>query len=174
MSSSRSIGALGFGLAILLAAAESRAGGAAGNEDMEYPRVGGHVGAVLPLVQVDPNGTRGIGDFLTVAIAAGVTVVVAEALAVDFETVVAEPIKPKGLTTGLTIDPGVIYDFGPIAVGARIAYQVAQPPNIGVIPLLHRGFSLGRASWFLEADFPVADVDGDVSLTVAVHLGVSF
>ncbi|HEX3770473.1 MAG TPA: hypothetical protein VHV30_06405 [Polyangiaceae bacterium] len=139
-----------------------------------WPQLGGHVGAVVPLVTVDSAGTQGIGDFVTVAIASGVTVKLGPQVAVDFEDVVGEPLKPKGGTTGLTIDPGVIYDPGPLALGVRLAVQVGAPANLGIIPLVHKGFSLGDASWFLEVDLPLADVDGSWTFTVALHTGVSF
>ena len=139
-----------------------------------WPRVGGHVGAVLPLFTADSSGSHAIGNFVTIAIASGVTVKLSDAVAVDFENVVGEPLKPKGGTTGITIDPGIIYDLGPVALGLRVAYDVGQPPNLGLIPLVHKGFAVGPAAWFVEADFPVADRDGDASFTAAIHTGVSF
>jgi hypothetical protein len=158
------------------AAALASSGECAADTDVvaPWPRVGGHVGVVLPLFTADRGGTHAIGDFVTIAIASGVTVKLTDAIAVDFEDVVGEPLKPKGQTTGITIDPGVIYDTGPVAIGLRVAYAVGQPPNIGLIPLVHRGFAIGRASWFVEADFPVADQDGDASFTAAFHTGVAF
>jgi hypothetical protein len=129
---------------------------------------------VVPLVTTDASGTKGIGDFVTIAIASGVTVKVSDTVAVDFENVVGEPVKPKGQTTGITIDPGVVYDAGIFAFGMRVAYQVGQQPNVGLIPLLHKGFPLGSASWFLEADFPIFDQDGQITFTAAVHTGIGF
>jgi hypothetical protein len=132
------------------------------------------VGAVLPLYTADGTGSHGISDFVTIAIASGVTVKLSDMVAVDFETVVGEPLKPKGGTTGLTVDPGVVFDLGPLALGLRLAYQVGAPPNIGAIPFIHKGLALGPVAWFLEADFPVFDEDGQAAFTVALHTGVGF
>jgi hypothetical protein len=129
---------------------------------------------VLPLYTADADGSHGISDVVTLAIASGVTVKLSNLVAVDFETVVGEPLKPKGGTTGLTIDPGVVLDLGPLAVGLRLAYQVGVPPNIGVIPLIHKGLALGPVSWFIEADFPIFDEDGEAAFTTALHTGIGF
>jgi hypothetical protein len=148
--------------------------------DMSFPKVGGHVGAVLPFVTLPSKGaTQSIGqDFVTIAIASGVTVKLSKRVAVDFENVVGEPLKPGSATTAITIDPGVIYDAGPVALGARLKYDVGALANLGIIPLVHKGFSLGAVDWFIEADFPVTVASTGTStvtsLTIALHSGFGF
>ena len=168
MTNGRTIAACGLSLLVCAWAGEGRA------DDAPWPRLGGHVGAVLPLYMADASGSHGISDFVTIAIAAGVTVKLSDVVAVDFETVVGEPLVPKGGTTGLTVNPGLVFDLGPIALGLRLAYQVGAPPNIGAIPLVHKGLPLGPVSWFIEADFPVFDEDGQAAFTAALHTGVGF
>jgi hypothetical protein len=138
--------------------------------------VGGHVGAVLPLVTFGDGGTKAFGsDFVTIAIASGVTVKLSDQVAVDFENVLGEPLKPGGGVTGLTIDPGIIYDPGPVALGLRVKYDVGAPPNIGLIPLVHKGLvSCGPVAWFVEADFPLTYESHETSLTIALHTGFGF
>jgi hypothetical protein len=138
--------------------------------------VGGHVGAATPLISVAKTTTN-ISDQFTLAHPLGVTVKLNDLVAVDFEAVMANPIHPTGKTS-LTVDPGVIFAAGPVALGVRVAWEVNASTNIGLIPLINRGLvSFGSATWFVEAAFPMfyRDVPGDkYVLNVVVHTGIGF
>jgi hypothetical protein len=135
--------------------------------------VGGHVGVATPLVTLaDP--TTSIGDQFTLLTPIGIGFRTSKHVIVDFETVVATPVEPGGVT-GLIVDPGVIYDWGGVATGLRVAFQIGNRGNIGLIPLVNVPVAdLGGANWFVEGAFPLFYVAGDVSLTVVAHTGIGF
>jgi hypothetical protein len=134
---------------------------------------GGHVGIATPLVTVADETTT-IADAFTILNPIGVGVKVAPKLAVDFEVVVATPIKPHG-DTGLVVDPGVVYDFGAAAAGLRLAFQIGAPANVGLIPLINKGLvDLGGATWFAEAAFPTFYSEKNVAFNVVLHTGIGF
>ena len=115
--------------------------------------VGGHVGVATPLVTVSKK-TTSISDQFTLLTPIGVTVKPGGKLVVDFEVVVANPVSPPG-TTGLVIDPGIVYNWGAFATGLRLAFQTNANTNVGLIPLINVGVAdLGGATWFVEAAFP--------------------
>jgi hypothetical protein len=138
--------------------------------------VGGHVGAATPLVSVAKKTTN-ISDQFTLAHPIGVTVKLSDTVAADFEVVMANPIHPTGSTT-LTVDPGVIVVTGPVALGLRLAWEVNARTNVGIIPLINKGLmTFGRATWFVEAAFPMSyrDVEGDKYVfNVVFHTGIGF
>jgi hypothetical protein len=156
------LAALGFSVAVWASPAEAQ----------EKP-VGGHVGVAVPLVTLaDP--VTSISDQFTILNPIGIGFKTSQHVIVDFETVVASPVDPAG-TTGLVVDPGVIYDWGSVATGARVAFQIGNRANIGLIPLVNVGLvDLGGAKWFVEGAFPIFYVPKDVSLTVVAHTGVGF
>jgi len=135
--------------------------------------IGGHVGIALPLVTLaDP--VTDISDQFTILTPIGIGFKTSEHIIVDFEMVVASPVDPAG-TTGLVVDPGVIYDWGSFATGLRAAFQINNKVNFGLIPLINVGLAdLGGAKWFVEAAFPTFYVPKDVSLTIVAHTGVGF
>ena len=136
-------------------------------------KVGGHVGIATPLVTVADETTT-IADAFTILNPIGIGFKVADRLAVDFEVVVASPIDPHG-TTGLVVDPGVVYDAGPVALGLRLAFQIGAPANVGLIPLVNKGLvDLGGATWFAEAAFPTFYSEKDVAFNVVLHTGIGF
>jgi hypothetical protein len=136
--------------------------------------IGGHIGVATPLVTISDSTTT-IGDNVTVVDPIGVTVKVADRVAVDFEVVVATPLRPKGGTTSLTIDPGVIFDLGVVATGMRVAWQINDKANIGLIPLVNRGLiHMGPSTWFVEAAFPTFYMNDKVAFNVVLHTGVGF
>jgi hypothetical protein len=119
------------------------------------PRVGGHFGLAVPLITV-ANKTTNIGrDFVTMGLAPGVTVRITERLAIDYEMVAYTTIDRRGSITQLVIDPGVVYDLGPVVVGLRGAIRVTDRSNFGLIPIVNKGFKLGRVAWFVELDLPI-------------------
>jgi hypothetical protein len=129
--------------------------------------IGGHVGVAVPLITLQGyttstyaaaplNKTQTVSDQFTLAFPIGVTVRTSRRFAVDLEITVQTSVHPTGATT-LTVDPGVIYDWGPVATGLRLAVPIgAEPAAIGFIPLVNRGITrIGGALWFVEADFPI-------------------
>lgn len=135
------------------------------------PRLGGHIGTATALVTVSRDVTT-IADQFTLLHPIGISLKF-ERVTVDFETVVVNPIDPGG-RTGLIIDPGVIYDFGPAAAGLRLAWQQADS-NFGLIPLVNKGIlDIGQATWFIEAALPTFYADGNVQSNLVLHSGVGF
>lgn len=136
-------------------------------------RVGGHIGIATPLVTISDETTT-IGDQFTLLNPIGIGLKVAPRLAIDFEMVVATPVSPDGVT-GLVIDPGVIYDAGPVALGLRVAFQINALSNVGLIPLVNRGLvDLGGATWFVEAAFPTFYQNETVAFNIVAHTGIGF
>lgn len=135
------------------------------------PRLGGHVGIATPFVTLSSQTTT-IADQFTLLHPIGISVKF-DKVTVDFETVVVNPIEPSG-TVGLVIDPGVVYNFGPVAAGLRLAWQQAQS-NFGLIPLVNKGIvDFGDATWFVEAAFPTFYSDSTVAFNMVLHSGVGF
>ena len=134
---------------------------------------GGHIGIATPLVTVSDETTT-IADAFTILNPIGVGVKVSSKVVVDFEVVVATPVDPDG-DTGLVVDPGVVYNFGAAAAGLRLAFQIGQPANVGLIPLINKGFvDLGGATWFAEAAFPTFYSQETVAFNVVLHTGIGF
>ena len=124
---------------------------------------------------VGGKGTQTPSDQLTIAVPIGVSVHVAPLWVVDFEVVVASDVKPWG-STGLTIDPGLIYVGEPVALGLRAKFDVSANANFGLIPLIHKGIvDIGEANWFVEAAFPITATRGDgYALAAVAHTGFAF
>ncbi len=135
--------------------------------------VEGHIGIATPLVTVSST-TTSIGDQFTLLTPLGIGFYLSDDWIFDFETVVSNPIHPTG-TTGLVVDPGILYGLGQVALGLRVAFQINHDANAGLIPLLHVGLAdLGGASWFAEADFPTFYSDQKVEFNTVVHTGIGF
>ena len=162
--------------------------------------LGGHIGVAVPLITLQGytsstyaapalQKSQTISDQFTLAFPIGITVKTSRRVSFDFEVVVQTSINPTG-ETGLTIDPGVIYDFGPVAAGLRLAVPIGvTPAAIGLIPLLHRTIvDVKGASWFVEADFPTlyhgsgapvanngaTGTNSRVEFSAVLHTGVGF
>ena len=136
-------------------------------------KVGGHVGVATPFVTVADETTT-IADQFTLLNPIGIGFKVSEKLLVDFETVVATAVHPGG-PTGLVVDPGVVYDAGPVAVGLRVAWKINARGNVGLIPLVNRGLvDFGDATWFAELALPTFFSAENVEFNVVLHTGVGF
>jgi len=135
---------------------------AASPEFPRWPRVGGHFGLALSIANFDNDGTTAIGrDFAQVGITPGITIKIAERWAVDFEFIgfgrwdLTTPAKSH---TIFVVDPGVVYNFGPVAAGLRLATQIGEgmPLNFGLVPIVVVPFKVtSKLSYFLELDLPV-------------------
>jgi hypothetical protein len=165
--------AVGLAAALALAAPGSRAQ-QAGPAEPTAKTVGGHVGVATPLVTVSEETTT-IADQFTLLTPIGIGFKVAPRVAVDFETVVATPIDQGGATTGLVVDPGVIYDLGGVALGLRVAFRIGAPANVGLIPLVNAGLvDLDGATWFVEAAFPTFYSSDASDFNAVLHTGIGF
>jgi hypothetical protein len=142
-------------------------------------RIGGHFGAVFPLVTHASGETTTIGDDFTIGFPMGITVKTSAKWAFDLELVPV--IQNKPLLVSLTVHPGVIRTLtGGYAAGLRMAFDVNQP-SWGFTPLINRGFPVkGRAyAPFIEGVVPIRfqqQVSGEnrTSVGFAVHVGVGF
>ena len=140
-------------------------------------RVGGHIGLATPLITMTSDEDTDISETFVLVAPFGVTVKLSDRVAIDFETLVVNPIDPRG-NTRLVVAPGAIYNAGPFALGLRVASAIGAPANVGAIPLINRGlFPVGDGTWFVEAAFPVflhSDPDPDVTFDVVLHTGIAF
>jgi hypothetical protein len=130
-----------------------------------WPRLGGHLGLALPILSVDNNATAVIGrDFGQLGITPGITINLSKHWAIDLELIGSSKwIRDHGATaaqvqTIVVVDPGVVYGFGPVAIGLRLAVQIGGglPFNLGLVPIVVVPFKITRKlSYFIEADLPV-------------------
>jgi len=145
--------------------ADSPPAKAASPDFPKWPRVGGHFGLALSIAAFDNDGTTVIGrDYVQVGVTPGITLKINEHWAVDFEFIGFSrwDLKPSGTPdvshTIFVVDPGVVYNFGPVAAGLRLAVQIGEgvPLNFGAVPIVVVPFKLSsRLSYFLELDLPV-------------------
>lgn len=139
------------------------------------------MGLALPIAHLGGPKSLHIGtsddgnSFFTLAPAYGITVKLTSNLAVDFENVVGETLNP-GSGVSYTVDPGVVYNLGPVAVGGRLGFTVTDPKaNLSLIPIINKGFALSdKLSFFVEADFPILFEDGQTIFTPVAHIGLGF
>jgi hypothetical protein len=125
-------------------------------------RVGGHFGLALPIATFDNDGATAIGrDFVQVGVTPGITVKLDDQWAIDFEFIAFSRWDLKPVDRSHTIfvaDPGVVYNFGPVAAGLRLAVQVGEgvPLNFGIVPIVVVPFKISsKVSYFVELDLPV-------------------
>ena len=149
-----------------------------------HPGIGGHVGIATPLVFLNSDKTQTIGDQFTLAFPIGIGFKLTDKAAIDFETIVGNPIHPRG-GTGLTVDPGIVVDMGSFVLGGRLGFDVGAPTNFKLIPLVHKAIAqIGAgANWFVEGAFPVTfsfstDAQGNnkttTELDIVFHTGIGF
>jgi hypothetical protein len=178
-------GGISLGLLAALAPTTARADDAAPNPHADFhPGIGGHVGVAVPLVFLNNDKNETISDKFNLAFPIGIGFKLTEKVAIDFETVVGNPISPRG-GTGLTVDPGLVYNTGSFVLGGRLGWDIGAPTNFKFIPLIHKAISeVGAgANWFVEAAFPVtltfskdtAGADKTTSeLDIVFHTGIGF
>jgi hypothetical protein len=119
------------------------------------PRLGGHLGIAVPMFTISNTNTTIGKDFVTVGIAPGITARLSDKVAIDYEFVAYTTIDRRRTITALVVDPGIVYDLGPVVVGVRAAIRVTDRANFGIIPIINKGFKLGTVAWFVELDLPV-------------------
>jgi hypothetical protein len=141
-------------------------------------RLGGHFGAVFPLVTHASGETTTIGDDFKIGFPMGVTVKTSDTWAFDLELVPV--IQNDPLFVSLTIHPGVIHALsGGYAVGLRMAFDV-NDSSWGFTPLVNKTLVHSHGcGWFVEGVVPIrfqSDPAGGnrTSIGVAVHTGVGF
>lgn len=130
----------------------------------------------IPFMTATNNDFFGIGeDFVTLGMALGVNVQVAPAWSFDFEFVTYSRVDEEGVPVSLVVDPGVVYNWGPIATGLRVAMQLGggTAANFGLIPIINKTFDVGRfVHPYIELDLPIFFADDDVSAAVAFTVQV--
>lgn len=149
-----------------------------------HPGVGGHIGVATSFVTLSSDNTTSISDQFTLAFPIGIGFQLTEKAAIDFETIVGNPISPRG-GTGLTVDPGIVYNTGSFVLGGRLGFDIGAPTNFKLIPLIHKAIATVGAggNWFIEAAFPITfsfrtDTAGanktTTTLDLVLHTGIGF
>ena len=142
-------------------------------------RLGGHFGAVVPLVTHASGDTTTIGDDFKIGFPMGVTVKTSDKWAFDLELVPV--IQNDPLFVSLTVHPGVIRALSHgYAAGLRMAFDV-NDASWGFTPLVNRGFAVPGHSYklFIEGVVPIRFQetpagDNRTSIGFAVHTGIGF
>jgi hypothetical protein len=155
--------------------------GVRADEGAPSRKLGGHLGFALPIATIASPENSVIGrDFVNVGITPGITVHLDEHWSVDFEFIAFNQWKNGTTATTFVVDPGVVYSFGSMAAGLRVATEVGAARNIGLVPILVKPFALGNGiSYFLELDLPMFLRDNGQSemkpsLTVLFQSGFGF
>ena len=143
-------------------------------------RLGGHFGAVFPLVTHAHGETTDIGDDFKIGFPMGITVKKSDRWAFDLELVPVLDFNDDGpLGVPLTVHPGVLRDLGGSwTLGLRMAFDI-NGASWGFTPLLNRGFSRGDHAYFVEFVVPIRFQDDELgeestAIGFGVHLGVGF
>jgi len=142
-------------------------------------RLGGHFGAVFPLVTHANGETTTIGDDFQIGFPMGVTVKTSDQWAFDLELVPV--IQNSPLNVSLTVHPGIIRGLAHgYAMGLRMAFDVDRA-SWGFTPLVNKGFAVPNHNYkfFVEGVVPIRfqqDSAGDnhTSIGFAVHTGIGF
>jgi hypothetical protein len=142
-------------------------------------RLGGHFGAVFPLVSHAGGETTTISDDFKIGFPMGVTVKTSDLWAFDLELVPV--IQNDPLNVSLTVHPGIIRGLpNHYAAGVRMAFDV-NGASWGFTPLVNRAFPVKGKPYvyFVEGVVPIrfqADPSGgnQTSIGLAVHVGIGF
>lgn len=142
--------------------------------------IGGHVGAVLPLVTHAGGNTTTLSDNFSMGLPMGVTFKGKGRMAFDMEFVPSVQNSPREVS--LTVHPGLVWAVGRRwSVGMRAAFDV-NSSQFGFTPLVNKSWPIEGGffkAYFVEADLPVRfnrPVGGpDINpVTFAVHFGLGF
>jgi len=143
-------------------------------------RLGGHFGAVFPLVTHVNGETVNIGDDFKIGFPTGITVKTSGPYAFDLEFVPVRDRQDNGpLHVSLTVHPGVLRSLGnQWTAGLRMAFDV-NGAAWGFTPLLNKGFPHGGLTYFLEGVVPIRfqdDIGGatHTAIGLGVHAGIGF
>jgi hypothetical protein len=143
-------------------------------------RLGGHFGAVFPLVTHANGETTNIGDDFKIGFPMGITVKTSDLWAFDLELVPAlDPGEHRPINVALTVHPGVLRSLGNSwTAGLRMAFDIGGA-SWGFTPLLNKGLPFGGHAYFVEVVVPIRFQDdslGDThgAISLGVHLGVGF
>jgi len=141
-------------------------------------RIGGHFGAVFPLVTHADGETVTIGDDFKIGFPMGVTVKTSDKWAFDLELVPVIQNDPLFVT--LTVHPGIIRGLSHgYAAGLRMAFDV-EAASWGFTPLVNKGFPVKGKPYtlFVEGVAPIRfqsdGVETHTSIGLAVHVGMAF
>jgi hypothetical protein len=141
-------------------------------------RLGGHIGALFPLLNHVGGDTTTIADDFTIGFPMGITVKTSDKWAFDLEFVPVIQNDPLGVT--LTVHPGIIRGLSEgWAVGLRMAFDVNQA-SWGFTPLVNKALVQQHGcTWFVEGVVPIrfqSDPAGGnrTAIGLAVHTGVGF
>jgi hypothetical protein len=141
-------------------------------------RLGGHFGAVFPLVNHVGGETTTIADDFVIGFPMGITVKTSDKWAFDLELVPVIQNDPLGVS--LTVHPGVIYGLSRgWAMGLRMAFDVNEA-SWGFTPLVNKTLAHGHGcAWFVEGVVPIrfqSDPAGGnrTAIGLAVHTGIGF
>ena len=141
-------------------------------------RLGGHIGAVFPLVTHVGGETTTIADDFTVGFPMGITIKTSDKWAFDLEFVPG--IQNDPLDVSLTVHPGIIRALSRgWAMGLRAAFDVNRA-SWGFTPLVNKALVRGHGyAWFVEGVVPIrfqVDPAGGnrTAVGLAVHTGVGF
>jgi hypothetical protein len=152
-------------------------------EAIAQNRVGGHFGAVFPLVTRSSGETVDIGDDFKIGFPMGITVRTSDLFAFDLELVPVLDTADDGdgpIGVPLTIHPGALLTIAAGWTGGlRMAFDIGGA-SWGFTPLLNaRLFAADGHAYFVEFVVPIRFQDddaGDTSTAVGfgVHVGVGF
>jgi hypothetical protein len=143
--------------------------------------IGGHIGVVVPIVQVADGETTDITDNFVIGYPMGITVKT-QGPAFDLEIV---PFIDDDRVTNVLIHPGLLFGLqGGFTFGLRAAFETGGA--YGFTPLLNKGFPIGRnTSMFMEIVLPIRFIkeesefifeESDLQLAFAgaIHVGIGF
>ncbi len=121
-------------------------------------------------------------DYVSLAIVGGINLRLDDHWSIDFEFIaVGDFLRAQyGVpATVFVLDPGVIYNWGPLWTGLRMAMRVGMPisgAEFGFVPIVGKAFKIHDLfSYYVELDFPLFfHAPPGVSFTVFLQTGLGF